>query len=59
MFCNFWKVWNRTNSEFSVNSECSETPVFDPKTGVTELFDQKQGFLTQKQVFFDSKTGFF
>jgi len=33
-FRNFWKVWNRTNSEFSVNSECSETPVFYPKTPV-------------------------
>jgi len=29
-FRNFRKVWNRTNSEYSVNSECSETPVFDP-----------------------------
>jgi len=26
-FRNFWRVRNRTNSEFSVNSECSETPV--------------------------------
>jgi hypothetical protein len=36
IFCNFQKVQNRTNSKFSVNSECSETPVsklFDPKTG--------------------------
>jgi hypothetical protein len=34
-FRKFWKVPNRTNSDFSVNSECSETPVFlnfDPKT---------------------------
>jgi len=28
IFCNFWKVWNRTNSEFSVNSE---NRVFWPK----------------------------
>jgi hypothetical protein len=46
-FHNFWKVPNRTNSEFSVNSECSETPD-------SELFPN---FLTQKQVFFDPKTG--
>jgi len=38
IFCNFWKVRNRTNSKFSVNSECSETPV-------SELFPN---FLTQK-----------
>ncbi len=39
-FCNFWKVRNRTNSEYSVNSECLETLVFDLKTGVfdPELF---------------------
>jgi len=33
-FCNFWKIQKRTNSEYSVNLECSETPVFDPKTHV-------------------------
>ncbi len=32
IFHNFRKVWNRPNSEYSVNSKCSETPVFDPKT---------------------------
>jgi len=30
-FRNFGKIWNRTNSEYSANSECSETLVFDPK----------------------------
>jgi hypothetical protein len=39
----FWKVWNRTITKFSVNSECLETPVFDPKTGVSKLFDPKTG----------------
>ncbi len=34
IFCNFGKVRNRTNSKFSVNLECSETPVFDPKPAV-------------------------
>jgi len=46
IFCNFWKVWNITNSEFSKNLECKETPVFDPKTPV---FASKTGFLTPKQ----------
>jgi len=41
-FCNFWKVRNRTNSEYSVISECSETPVFDPKTTV---FASKTGVI--------------
>jgi len=53
IFHNFQKVPIRTNSEFSINSECLETPVFDPKTGVSEFsynfLTQKQGFLTQKQ----------
>ncbi len=40
-FCNFWKVRKRTNSEYSVNLECSETPVFDPKPPV---FTSKTGF---------------
>jgi hypothetical protein len=46
-FRNFRKVWNRTNSKFSVILKCSETPVFDPKTL----------FLPQRQGFFYSKTG--
>ncbi len=40
-FCNFWKIWNRTNSEYFVSSEYLETPVFDPKTG---LLTQKGDF---------------
>jgi hypothetical protein len=40
----FRKVRNRTNSKFSVNSECLETPVFDP---LTPVFASKQGFLTK------------
>jgi len=41
LFCNFWKVRKRTNSEFSVNSECLETPV-------SELFPKFRKFrLTQ------------
>ncbi len=47
-FRNFQKVRNRTNSEYSVNLEYSETPVFAPKP----LFlPQKQGFLTHKLGF--------
>jgi len=45
----FRKVQNRTNSKFSVNSECSETHVSASKTG----------FLNPKTGFFDPKTGFF
>ncbi len=50
IFCNFWKVQNRTISKFSVYSKCSETPVFDPKTLKNRFFDPKTGF-------FDAKTG--
>jgi len=32
IFCNFQKVRNRTNFKLSVSLECSEAPVFDPKT---------------------------
>ncbi len=35
-FCNFWKVQNITNFEYSVNLECLETPVIDPKTPVID-----------------------
>jgi len=34
IFCNFRKNRNRTNFKYSVNLECLETPVFDPKTPV-------------------------
>jgi hypothetical protein len=40
-FRNFWKILNRTNSEYSINSEYAETPVFDPQTPV---FASKAGF---------------
>jgi len=39
IFRNFWKVWNWTNFEIFVSSEFSETAVFNPKTGVSKLFD--------------------
>jgi hypothetical protein len=45
-FRNFRKVWNRTNSEFSVNLECSETLFL---TLISLFLPQKQVFLTQKQ----------
>jgi len=49
-FHNFWKVWNRKISEFSINLECWETPVFDPKPSKTGFFlTQKQVFLTHKR----------
>ncbi len=48
-FCNFRKVWNRTNSKIFVSSEYLETPVFDPKTLV----------FASKTVFFDPKTRVF
>jgi len=54
---NFWKVRNRTNSEFSVNSECSETRVselFDPQTG---FIDPQTGFIDPQTGVFDPKTG--
>ncbi len=38
IFCNFRKVRNRRISEISVNLECSETPVFDPKTLKNRVF---------------------
>jgi len=41
-FHNFWKVWNRTISKFSVNSECSVTPVLTPKPSITGFLNQKQ-----------------
>ncbi len=50
IFCNFWKVWNRTNFEYSVISECSETPVFDPNTPV---FDPKTPVFATKPEGFD------
>jgi hypothetical protein len=40
-FLNFWKVWNRTNSEIFKSLEFSEIAVFNPKTWVSELFDPK------------------
>jgi len=43
----------------SVNSECSETPVFNPKTGVSKLFDPKTGFYDSITGVFDQKTGNF
>ncbi len=58
-FPNIRKFRNRTNSKFSVNSECLETPAFDPKTGVSKLFDPKTGFFDPKTGLFDPKTGFF
>jgi hypothetical protein len=56
-FCYFRKVWNRTNSEFSVNSECLETPVFlilTPKPSKTRFFKQKTGnyFQTDFRIIF-------
>jgi len=57
-FRNFRKVRNRKNSEFSVNSECLETPVFwtlTPKPSKTGFFHPKTGFFTQKQVFLTQK----
>ncbi len=41
IFCILQKVRNRTKSEYSVNLECLETPVFDPKTSA---FASKTGF---------------
>ncbi len=49
-FCNFRKVWNRTNSKLSINSECLETPVFDPNTLKNRVF-------WPKNRVFDPKTG--
>jgi hypothetical protein len=37
--------------------EFSETAVFNPKTGVSKLFDSKTGFFDSKTGFFDPKTG--
>jgi hypothetical protein len=54
-FCNFQKVHNITNSEFSINLECSEIPVFDPKTPV---FASKTGNYFQsyfRTIFASSK----
>jgi len=59
IFCNFWKVWNRTISEISVNSEHSENPVSKLYQTFSKLFDPKTVFFTQKQVFLNSKTGVF
>ncbi len=51
-FHNFWKVWNRTNSEFSVNSECSETPVSELFPNFSQLF---ANFLTKNRLFLTLK----
>ncbi len=40
-YCYIRKIQNKTNSEYSVNLECLETPVFDPKT---PIFASKTGF---------------
>ncbi len=50
IFSYFRKVWDRTNSKFSVSLECLETPVFYPQTLKNMDFDPKIGF-------FDTKTG--
>jgi len=47
IFCNVRKVLNRTNSEYSINLECLETPVFARKTG---FFDQNF-FELKKRIF--------
>jgi len=55
-FHNFWKVWNRTNSEIFANSEFSETAVFNHKTGFSKPFDPKTGnyFQTSKNELFQN-----
>jgi hypothetical protein len=53
-FRNFWKVRNRKNSEFSVNSKCSEIPV---SKLFPNILTQKQGFVTQKQGFVTQRQG--
>jgi len=45
---NFWKVQNKTNFKIFVSLEFLETAVFNPKTGVSELFHPKTGFLNSK-----------
>ncbi len=47
-FCNFRKVRNRTNSKFSINSECLETPVSELFWTFSVNFDPKTGFFWPK-----------
>jgi len=52
IFCNYQKVRNRTNSEYSVNLECSETPVFDPKTwDLTQTYFAKFSRVWKDRIF--------
>ncbi len=52
IFCNFWKIWNRTDSKYSVNSEFLETLVFVSKTGfLTQTYFWTIFASSKKQIF--------
>jgi len=48
IFLYFRKVWNRTNSKFSVISECSETSVSELFRTFSKLSDSQTGFFWPK-----------